>query len=342
MRLVAAVVAALACAGIARAGGLAALPSPVARLSPDPPLGNGATSSAENAPHTVAASTNVAVAIDEAGRPFAVSATQRLDVLGAGDYFFTIGAPVLTVRAAPGSTSIPGMRSQSIIWAGFDPGQRLLSARVTLDTRRVASTLPIRIHTRDDAVVLDNETAVSVDTFIADAPRAPLTAYLEHLRADLANRRPPQQASVPLSSRAVADRVTVVAQFHVVGTVGTTPVEAVLDRRLRIRAHGRVDLRVEPLESVPSTPGGTGRALLRSAIRTSLTLARTRQFEEYLGNPDANGVSQTVFAYRTTKPTHAAPIATVRHGRPRWLAAVLVVCLIAAAVVGAATVWARS
>ena len=132
-RAFAAVVAALACAGTAHAAGHASLPSPTAPLSAEPPLAGGARSSAENVPHSIAASTNVVVAVDGAGSPFAVTATQRLDVRGVGDYFFTIGAPVLTVRAPEGSESMPGIRTGSILWAGFDPGRRLLVARATLD-----------------------------------------------------------------------------------------------------------------------------------------------------------------------------------------------------------------
>ena len=73
------------------------------------------------------------VAIDRSGTPFAVTATQRLDVRGVGDYFFTIGAPVL---ARPGARRTPrrfrACGPGPILWAGFNPGERLLVARATL------------------------------------------------------------------------------------------------------------------------------------------------------------------------------------------------------------------
>ena len=83
--------------------------------------------------HRVAATTRSTVAVDPSGTPFAVHATQRLDVRVLGDYFFTIGAPLLDVAAAPGSASTPGLRATAILWAGFNPGTRVLIARATLD-----------------------------------------------------------------------------------------------------------------------------------------------------------------------------------------------------------------
>jgi hypothetical protein len=340
-RALAAVVATLACAGTAHAAGRAALPSPTAPLSAEPPLAGGARSSTENVTHSIAASTNVVVAIDGAGTPFAVTATQRLDVRGAGDYFFTIGAPVLTVRAPEGSDSAPGLRTGSILWAGFDPGRRLLVARAALDPLQAVSALPLRIRASDDAVVLENLTGVSVGTFSADAPRTPLMAYLARLRADVAHGRTPQQTTVPLASDPVAERITIRAPLHVTGTIGGRDVDLLLQRRSRIHASGRVDLRVEPVERVAHVTAD-GRGLLRAAIRETLTLARAHQYEEFLGNPDPFGANQTVYVYRTTSPPHAAPIAAVGHHRSSWVTTVLVVGVIAAALMAGAALWSRS
>ncbi len=340
IRTIAAVVVALACAGTAHAG-RAALPSPIAPLSAEPPLAGGARASAENVAHSVVASTNVVVAIDGAGSPFAVTATQRLDVRGAGDYFFTIGAPVLTVRAPADSESVPGTRTGSILWSGFDPGERVLVARAALDPLKVASALPLRIRASSGTVVLENLTSVSVGTFAADAPRAPLVAYLARLRADVAHGRTPQQATVPLTSEPVAERVTISAPLRVVGTIGRRHVDLLLRGRTTIHARGRIDLRLEPVERVGDV-NAEGRGLLRAAIRQTLTFARARQYEEFLGNPDPAGASLTAYVYRTTSPPHAAPIAAVGAHRSSWVTTVLIVGVIAAALVAGATLWSRS
>lgn len=342
IRALAVVVTTLACATAAHAAGRAALPSPLAPLSVEPPLAGGASASVENVAHSIAASTRVVVSIDTVGKPFAVTATQRLDVHVPGDYFFTIGAPVLTVRALASSESVPGMRTGSILWAGFNPQRRILVARATLDPPKVARTLPLRIRASDSSVVLQNATAVSVGTFTADAPRAPLVAYLAALRADIAHGRTPQQTTVPLTSDPAVARITVRAPLHVTGQIGTHRVDLVLAGTTRIRATGRIDLHVEAIERVAAVRNGDGRRLLRAAIRATLTYARARQYDQYLGNPDPIGASQTVFVYRTTNPPHAAPIASVGFHRRSWVTTALVVCAIAASLLAGAAVWARS
>ena len=341
-RLAVVVVAALACAGAAYGAQRIALPSPIAPLSAQPPLAGGASSSAENVAHSITASTNVAVAIDEAGAPFAVTATQRLDVRGLGDYFFTIGAPVLAVRAPAGSASAPGMRTDSIVWAGFNPGERLLVARATLEPAKAAVALPIRIDVSGDTITLENATRISVGSFNADAPRAPLLAYLARLRAEVGHGRTPLQTSIPLASTPANERVTVTAPLHVTGAIGPRRVDMMLTGRARIRGHGRVDLRVEPIEHVDEATAASGRALLREAIRATLTLARANQYDEFLGNPDPAGASRTVYTYRTASPPHAAPIAAVGNHRRTWVETALAVVALATALAAGAALWARS
>ena len=341
-RIVAAAVAALACAGAAQAAQRMALPSPLAPLSAQPPLAGGARTSAENVAHSVAASTKVAVAIDRAGTPFAVTATQRLDVRGVGDYFFTIGAPVLAVRAAADSAAVPGMRTGSIIWAGFNPGERLLVARASLEPAQAVSALPLRIGVGGDTVTLENTTRVTVDTFTADAPRAPLVAYLARLRGEVSHGRTPLQTSVPLTSAPTSERITVAAPLHVTGTIGRQRVDLTVTNRTRIHGTGRIELRAEPVEHVDEVTPASGRALLREAIRATLTLARANQYDEFLGNPDPSGSSRTVYAYRTASPPHAAPIAAVGRNRRTWVETALVVATLAAALVAGAALWVRS
>jgi hypothetical protein len=335
-------VVALACVAAAHAEQRIALPSPIAQLSAQPPLAGGARASAENVAHSISASTDVAVSVDQVGTPFAVTATQRLDVRGVGDYFFTIGAPVLAVRAPADSASVPGMRTGSILWAGFNPGERLLVARASLEPMKAVAALPLRIQATGDTVTLENATGITVGSFGADAPRAPLVAYLALLRAEVARGRTPLQTSVPLASTPTNERITVTAPLHVTGTIGHQSVDLVLVNRTRIHGHGRIDLHVEPVEHVDEVTAAGGRALLREAIRATLTLARANQYDEFLGNPDPAGSSRTVYSYRTASPPHAAPIATVGRHRRTWVETALVVAALAAALVAGAALWARS
>ena len=342
MRRVAVIVAALACAGAADAAQRIALPSPIAPLSAQPPLAGGATRSAENVAHSISASTTVAVAIDRAGTPFSVTATQRLDVRGLGDYFFTIGAPVLAVRAPADSASVPGMRTGSIVWAGFNPGERLLAARATLEPAKVVGALPLEIRVSRNTVTLANTTSITVGSFTADAPRAPLVAYLARLRAEVEHGRTPLQTSVPIASAPTNERITVVAPLHVTGTIGRQRIDLMLGSRTRIHASGRIDLRAEPVERVDEVTDTNGRALLRAAISATLTLARANQYDEFLGNPDPAGSSRTVYAYRTSSPPHAAPIAAVGRDGRTWVETALIVAAVAAGLAAAAALWVRS
>ncbi len=334
-------VAGLSLASPAAAGQIASLPSPLAPLSPSPPLGL-ASASAENVRHRVAATLRVHVSLSPDGKPFAVAVDQSLSVGVQGDYFFTIGAPVLAVRAPAGSASTPGMRTASIVWAGFNPGERLLVARATLEPAKVVATLPIRIRVSGETVTLENATGISVGSFSADAPRAPLVAYLTRLRAEVADGRMPLQTTIPLASAPTNMRITVTAPLHVTGTIGAQRIDLMLGGRTRIHGHGRIDLHVEPVEHVDDITATTGRALLREAIRATLTLARANQYDEFLGNPDPAGASRTVYAYRSASPPRAAPIAAVGHHRRTWVETALLVAALAAALAAGAALWARS
>ena len=106
----AAVAAALVAAPAAHAAEprFVALPSPLTPLTASPPIGGGATAAGEGHPHRVISTLTVGVSIDSTGSPFALRATQRLDVRRIGDYFFTIGAPISRLATAAGSTPTPG------------------------------------------------------------------------------------------------------------------------------------------------------------------------------------------------------------------------------------------
>jgi hypothetical protein len=327
-------------------GNYVTLPSPLAPLSPAPPLGGGATATTEGFRHRIAAQTTVDVALDARGTPFAVRATQRLDVGVQGDYFFTIGAPVLDVEAAPGSASVPGLRATSILWAGFNPGHRRLIARATLDPAVAAPSLPLRVEIAPGSVTLVNATAVTAGSFTADALVPQLVAYLAQLKRQVALGRSPTSGAAYVISKPIATSERVVAPLRVTGTVGGRAVDAVVEDRLTLNGGGAVRLTVTPANPErllnDPTSGLSGRQLLDRASRAALTVARVRQYQTFLGNPDPAGDNQTTYVYRTAaRPTQQAA-AVVPASRRNWARTIAVAAGLLLAAAAAAFVWSRS
>ena len=336
-----AALAALLLAPAASAGNLASLPSPTAPLSVAPPLAGGAGASAEAVRHRVTSHVSVTVSVDRSGTPFAVSASQRLDVRVAGDYFFTIGAPVLDVRALPGSQATPGFRTGAIVWEGFDPGRRILGARAVLDPVQVAPMLPLRIEVGKGMVTLVNATGVTASAYDAEAQSAQLLRFLAGLRAAVRAHALPLGGNAEVTTKPRPVRIAVSAPLRVSGTIGTRHVSLLLRSRAVVHATGPVRLTVEPVELVPAATSALGgRALLRLASAASLTLARTRQYEMFVGNPDPTGRSETSYTYRTSARPTAAPVAVVTHrSSSYWWAWTIGLLALAFAAVA---VWARS
>ena len=342
--LAAAALAAVAFAGPGHAASIAALPSPVAPLSAAPPLGGGARASNEGVRHSVSAQTVVRVSVDSSGAPFAVTATQRLDVGVAGDFFFTIGAPLVDVEATAGSDEVPGLHTDAIVWAGFNPDRRVLAARATLDAPRVQPALPLRIEAARDSVTLVNATRTTTTVYAADAVRKPLLAYLHRLLEGERASRPPLGGTALLTSRPTVEKLQVAAPLRVVGTVGGKPLSTILRDRLVVHGAGPVNVRVTPVAPV-GVPGASrlgGRALLHAVVVESLTAARAHQFDTFLGNPDPNGRSETTFVYRTATKIVAARPAAVTSTRHDWARTALLFSVLALATVACFAVWARS
>jgi len=341
--------AALAASPAAAAPRFWALPSPIAPLSQAPPVGGGATTSAEGVRHRVAATTKVAVSVDASGTPFAVVATQRLQVRRVGDYLFTIGAPVTNVEAAPGSESTPGLRSSAVLWEGFNPGHRRLAATVTLDPDAVAGALPLRITVAGGRTTLENTTETQVTTSSADAPTGALVRYLRSLRAAAAAGVAPTGGGTVITSPLRPERVRVSVPLLVDGTVGGRRVHTILGGSARpsriVVPAGAVRLAVRPLpptELLSAPPGTDGRALLRRAALASLEFARSRQYNAFLGNPDPVGSTATAYAYRTAaRPTPAVLPVVEHHGRD-WLRTALVAAGIVAVLAVGTVVWSRA
>jgi hypothetical protein len=311
--LVALLVALLASpAAAAAAPRLAALPSPLAPLSPSPPLGGGASAAAEGVRHRVHATTRVRVAIDGRGAPFVVTATQRLVVSQPGDYYFTIGAPLTDVARAAGSQSAPGLRPGTIIWAGFNPGSRVLAARATLDPAAVSSLLPLRVAIGAGKVTLINATSITTTAFSADALKPQLQAFLAGLRHATLTGTAPTGGGALVTSNPVQTTVRVIAPLRLTGTIGSRRVSLTLGGSPVSLPAGRVRLSVTVLHPSPRPrPASSGRELLDLAIRASLVSARARQYDAFLGNPDPSGSSVSSFRYvtatRSAPPVVAAP-----------------------------------
>jgi hypothetical protein len=337
-------VAGLALAAPAAAAHDAPLPSPLTPLSPTPPLGGGATSSAESVRHRISAATRVHVSISPSGTPFAVTADQSLFVSVKGDYYFTIGAPLLDVEALPGSDATPGLRTGSIIWEGFNPLRRTLRARATLDPAQARGALPLRIDVRGDTTTFVNSTGVTVGSFTADADPAPLVRYMVALRHTVERggaTLPEATAHISGPARTVPVRVTV--PLLVTGTVGGKHVSGTVTDRLTVRARGQVAVSVTPaLPVLGALDGLSGRAALARATALTLTVGRLRQYERFLGNPDPTGSETTVYVYRTaTRPAPPLAVQPASHGR-NWTVTLAVVAGVLLAAAAGLAVWARA
>ena len=136
----------------------------------------------------------VRAGVDAQGRVVAVRVLQRLHLTGTGDYLIVISAPVLDVRAGPGSESEPGQRRGQILWSGFSSKRRLLAADASLHPGPVRPYLPLRLQARREGdryeLTLTNTTATSEVAFEGVATAKELAALLDRTRRDsLAHRR---------------------------------------------------------------------------------------------------------------------------------------------------------
>jgi hypothetical protein len=339
----AAVLTALAAAAPAGAAHYAALPSPLAPLSPAPPLGGGALSSTEGVRHRVDSTIDVRVSIGPDGTPFRIVAAQTLSVRVQGDYFFAIGAPLLAVTALPGSDSTPGQRSTQIVWAGFNPRHRTLKARAVIDPAQAAASLPVRIETHGEVTTFVNTTGTTVAAYTADAEPAPLLRYLDRLRLALAQDVLPEAGGALLTGPSRPTRVHVVVPLVVRGTVGGLRVSRLVTGRLDVHARGPVEVTVSAqLPTVGDVRRLSGRELLALATKDVLTVARVHQYRAFLGNPDPTGRSSTLYTFRTAaRPLPPVAAVPVSHGRD-WTTTVAVLAGLLVAAGAGIAVWARA
>ena len=136
----------------------------------------------------------VRAGVDGRGQVVSVRALQRLQLTGTGDYLIVVSAPVVDVRAGPGSQSEPGQRRGQILWSGFSSRRKLLAADAVLRPGPVRPYLPLRLAARRDGdsyeLAVANATTTSQVAFQGVGSTKELAALLDRTRRDsLAHRR---------------------------------------------------------------------------------------------------------------------------------------------------------
>ncbi|MFL5931566.1 MAG: hypothetical protein ACJ75P_09935 [Gaiellaceae bacterium] len=231
------------------------------------------------------------------GRVVAVRVVQRLSLTGTGDYFLSVPAPLLDVRAGPGSEAEPGFRRSGILWQGFANRGRALVADAKLDPGPAGNALPLRVELAATVggrelgtderrsgrlrleLTLRNTTAVRVASASARPARPP---ELEKLVADLRSGRIPEQAEVDVEGPVRRRRVVVDAPLAVSGEV-RLPVRrldaAVIHGGSLVRRGRAVVVRFRLVLTHPKTPSASielsGSAVGAGAPEASLTAEPT-------------------------------------------------------------------
>jgi hypothetical protein len=341
--------AAVACAALAApAAGASSpvsvlLPSTRTGLTETPPLLARTRLPEQRFPGSISSRERIVVGVGETGAVRSVRVVQRLVVRGLGDYVFAVGAPAVEVRPVPGSRSDPGFRRGAIVWQGFSPGRRELAADARLRVRDAAGALPLRVSIESGTLTLENATAVRARTFGGSAPAGDVAAALRAVRRAAATGTVAGDLLIH-SARIRQQLVTVDTALRIEGEFADRRVSVVLGggnpRRIVVpgdpSARPRLRLTVRPFfADEPGRP-----TLLRAAV-ASLRLARLRQFESFLVNPDPLGAVAAVYEYRLEPARAAPPPAPAESG---WSTAAVIAAVGAALAgsVGLLALWARS
>lgn len=86
----------------------------------------------------------IRVALGPTGAPATVTDTQQLTINGAGNYIVRELGPAREAVGL-GDTVPPVLELGTVVWQGFSPGRRTLSARLTLDPGIEAARLPMSV-----------------------------------------------------------------------------------------------------------------------------------------------------------------------------------------------------
>jgi hypothetical protein len=285
---------------------------------------------------SVSARNRVSAGIGQDGAPNRVTVVQRLEIRALGDYAFLIPAPALSVKAAAGSESQPGLRPNQIVWQGFSPRRKVLAAEAELRLDDSASALPLRIRvsgapTRPGpfelVITLENATLTRGRAFRAEGVESDVATALASLRAAAKVDRAIVGQTVRIRGKAAPVRIDVWAPLALRGSI-SFPAGAVrnatpsrfgrmLGREpLRVTVRGVAARPARPTIRVAAAPVA-GAALpppsartLAAAVRGYLGYARARQFESFLANPDPVGPSSSTYVFETAADEPAAqPVA---------------------------------
>jgi hypothetical protein len=274
---------------------------------------------------TVSARQRVLVGITAAGAPTTVNVVQRLLVQSLGDYTFFVPAPAISVVAAPGSESQPGLRPNQIVWQGFSPRRKVLAARAELRSEDSTSALPLRVRVTgaparpgpfELVITVENTTRTPAGGFTADALRTDVIRALDALRAAARINRPIEGGVVRIRGESKPVTLHVWAPLELIGSVdfAAGAVRALAPTRFTRRLGGeplRVTVRGVALRgAIPrlrivarpvvraAVPPASARTL-EAALLGYLRYARTRQYQAFLANPDPRGPSATTYVYET-------------------------------------------
>ena len=297
----------------------------------------------------------VLVGLDADGTPNSVTVVQTSRLNRLGDYVFAIPAPVVSVLPGPGSDSQPGQRTNQILWQGFSPGKRVLSARAELRLEESAPYLPIkaRVVPGDGrtTVIIENQTAVPVASYSGDIEPTSLAQVLTRIRTAIDRNVFAEGLNVELRGRKTPAQIEIAAPLRVTGTVGSKRFTALLDgvdrRAVSVTVPGKEPKVAFTARTVPIRDNVTGKqdaaSRLAGTIRLELTYARTRQFDQFLSSPDPTGHSSTTYVYRTAAPPVAAsPVEESGGSGSHALGWIALGLLLVAGLPLAAVLWARS
>jgi hypothetical protein len=345
------------------------LPSVRTSLTPGPPLAGASSPTEVLFPRGMTSDQRVLVGIDATGKPIAISVVQRLTLHKLGDYSFAVPGPIADVEVVAGSASEPGLRHDTILWAGFSPGTKTLAARATLRVVPAAKLLPFRVSIarEGDALLVRGENTsaapgpVLVGTISPQEAAVALDETRRRLRLgrsapDLYARIP----SVPLSqSEPIAASLDVrveLAGRHFNYRLGDgEPLHFTL--RIPHPPPGpklRLVVTPVPPERLLNPPGAAtwaeaarrGRLprsqLLERVSRIRLAVARALQYQTFLANPDVIGGAHALYVYETAMKTASPrPASPDNGGDNAWLAALFAALAVVCAT-GLVVLWAHS
>jgi hypothetical protein len=186
-------------------------------------------------PRRISSRQRVLVGVDATGEAQSVRVIQRLTLVGFGDYTFSVPAPAMDVSPGPGSQSQPGRRPDEIVWSGFTPGRRIVSADASLRREAAVGALPLTIGVQTLVggriieagtkasgpllvrLTVRNVTATGVPVFTADADARDAAGALDELRRAVEQSRAVGTRSLRVSGPVRARRAVVTAPFRIAG-----------------------------------------------------------------------------------------------------------------------------